>query len=182
MQKKADLLGLSDVFDEIPDWADPLQPFSEVNRPGFCAFGSTPNGTSSPWEWTISPPAPANCNLDAGVARSYIDTIIAYYAPRACYALSLQNCLQPLYNTKNLPAYEVGLEVAPVPTTNQLNFNAKETIRAISVYDLSGRIVRTVNSIDSNTYTLDRQTLASGLYIAEIHFDKGAVRRKVIFE
>ncbi len=181
VQTKADQLGLNNVFNQIPDWADPLQPFSEVNQVGFYAFGSTPNGTSSPWEWTISPPAPANCNLNASVARSYIDTIIRYYAPRACFALNLP-CKDLILDTKNLPAYEVGLEVAPVPTTNQLNFNAKETIRAISVYDISGRIVRTINSIDSNTYTLDRQTLANGLYIAEIRFDKGAVRRKVIFE
>jgi acetyl esterase/lipase len=181
LQDRAEAFGNNVVFESIPAFADP---YATTGYSGYIPFSGTPNNTSSPWEWTktpTTPPTPATCNGDGAVARDYIDTIITYYAPRACFALNLP-CKDQIVNTKNLPANEVGLNVAPVPTSSELRFSAKELIRSINVYDLNGRVVRTVNSVDNTNYTLQRQGLTNGLYIIEARFDKGAVRRKVIFE
>lgn len=176
--------GNNTIFESVPAIVDPyrVEGFS-----GFRPFVGTPNNSSSPWEWRAGPnPAPPSplfdCNNDAASARSYIDTIIGFYAPRACYALGLQNCINALVKTKDIADAQVGLQVAPVPTSAELNFNAKEDIRSIQVYDLNGRVVRSINSIDNTSYVLQRNDLVNGLYIVEIRFDKGAVRRKVVFQ
>jgi len=184
MQPYAEAYGNNDIFKTIAPSSDPYGANSTSGLVGFYPFEGTPDDTSSPWEWTnpagVPPPAPtADCNVDASIARTYIDTIIGYYAPRGCVALGL-NCNITL-SAKNLYGFEVGLQVSPVPATDVVNISAKELIRQIYVYDLNGRLVKALTAIDQLNFQLQRTGLQNGLYIAEIRFDQGTAKQRIIF-
>jgi hypothetical protein len=84
--------------------------------------------------------------------------------------------------TKELNEVELGLQVAPVPSSDAVTFRTKETpIRHLYVYDLSGRLVKAATNINSNVYEMQRNNLINGMYIAELRFDNGFVKRKIIF-
>jgi hypothetical protein len=184
MQEYAAGYGLNDVFDNVPASSDPYGAASPSNLNGFFPFNGTPANTSSPWEWTsysgVPAPLPStSCNTDAASARTYIDTIIGYFAPRACVTLGLP-C--SFVNTKEIKAVDLDLNVAPVPAGDVVTFTtANEPIRAVFVYDLSGRMVKSVTNINDNSFRLEREQLQNGLYIAELRFDQGFVKRKIVF-
>ena len=183
MQTIAANLGLNEIFNTVPEGFDPYGEASESNLNGFFPFFGTPDDTSSPWEWTSysgSPaPAAADCNVDGAVARTYIDTIIGYFAPRACVTLGL-GC--NFVKTTELSDLQLGLQVSPVPSSDAVTFQTKETpIRQIYVYDLSGRLVKAHTGINSNVFQMQRNSLQNGMYIAELRFDGGFVKRKIVF-
>lgn len=184
MQQIANDLGLNEVFNTIPAGFDPYGDASISSMNGFYPFVGTPNNTSAPWEWTpadfLPAPAPtAGCNQDAAVAHAYIDTIIGYFAPRACVTLGL-GC--NFVSIKELNELDLGLQVAPVPSSDAVTFRTKEApIRQIYVYDLSGRLVKANTGINSNVYEMQRNSLPNGMYIAELRFDGGFVKRKIVF-
>lgn len=184
MQDIAAELNLNDIFETIPDGFDPYGELSISSKNGFYPFVGTPDNTSSPWEWTPSgyspaPAATADCNQDGAVAHAYIDTIIGYFAPRACVTLGL-GC--NFVKTKELSDLELGLQVSPVPSSDAVTFQTKETpIRQIYVYDLSGRLVKAHTGINSTVFQMQRNSLTNGMYIAELRFDGGFVKRKIVF-
>lgn len=174
--------GNNTIFESVPA---ALDPYKVPGFSGFRPFVNTPNDDSaSPWEWKAGPnPAPpsplATCNNNAVTARAYIDTIIGYFAPRACLALAL-GC--NFSEVKQIDGIALGLSVSPVPAVDAINFTTKEEpMRSIYVYDLNGRLVKAITSINSNAYTLQRNALANGLYIAELRFDAGVVNKKIVF-
>lgn len=183
MQPYADAYGNNDIFKTIAPSSDPYGANSSSNLVGFYPFEGTPNNTSAPWEWTsysgVPAPTATDCNVNPTVARTYIDTIIGFYAPRACVALGL-SCNITL-GAKNLYGFEVGLQVSPVPATDVVNISAKELIRQVYVYDLNGRLVKALTSIDQLNFQLQRTGLQNGLYIAEIRFDQGTAKQRIIF-
>jgi len=184
MQEIADAFGNNTVFGTIPAGFDPYGASSGSAYSGFYAFNNTPDNSSSPWEWTSStgvppPAASANCNEDGASARLYIDTIIGFFAPRACVTLGL-GC--NFVSTKELNELELGLLVSPVPAVDAVTFQTKEVpMRQIYVYDLNGRLVKAHTNIDNNVFQMQRNSLPNGLYIAELRFDDGFVKRKVVF-
>lgn len=189
MQKIANDLGLNDIFNTIPAGHDPYGANSISNYNGFYPFVGTPTPpgatteSSGPWAWTsyVGTPAPTatGCEVDGAVARLYIDTIVGYFAPRACVALGL-GC--NFVNTKELSDLEVGLKVSPVPAIDVVNFvSEKQKMTDIYVYDLNGRLVKAHTSIEANAFQMPRNALVAGLYIAEVRYEKGFVKRKIVF-
>ncbi len=171
--------GVNNKFESIPA---ALDPYKVPGFSGFRPFKNTPNGTGSPWEWRVgnNPSTGGTCNNSATVARAYIDTIVAYFAPRACVALALGcnfvDAQEPINEA------ELGLSVSPVPAIDAVMFQTKgEEIRSIYVYDLQGRLVKAHTDINSSAFRMERNVLANGLYFAELRFDKGAARRRIVF-
>jgi Secretion system C-terminal sorting domain len=182
MQAYADKYGLNEIFNTIPAGADPYGDVSLSSHVGYYPFVNTPNNSASPWEWTkvpTTPPTPADCNGDAASSRLYIDTIIGFYAPRACVALAL-GC--NFVSIKEINDFEVGLKVAPVPAVDAVNFvSEKEQMRSIYVYDLNGRLVKAHVEINANSFRMQRNSLPNGLYVAEVRYDAGFVKRRIVF-
>lgn len=184
MQTIATGYGNNDIFNTIPADFDPFGENSGSPLSGFYPFNNTPNNSSSPWEWTSysgvpAPAASAACNEDGASARTYIDTIIGFFAPRACVTLGL-GC--NFVSTKELNGFDLGLSVSPVPTVDAVTFQTKEVpMREIYVYDLNGRLVKAHTSIDNNVFQMQRNSLPNGMYIAELRFDEGFVKRKIVF-
>ena len=143
---------------------------------------------SAPWDWWN--PA-TNPNHATGISlapdmspergRAYVDTIMAYYAPRACVVLDL-DC--NLVGTDEVLAKEdVQLKVAPNPATSSVLFQsaAEFPIRDLLLYDLNGRLLQTNLQINNNAFELQRGDLPPGIYLARLRFDEGIASQKLIF-
>ena len=74
--------------------------------------------------------------------------------------------------------------MAPNPATTdvQITVSDKTPVRSYAIYDISGRMVRNMNDINTNALTIRRQGLENGMYIIRMQFDGGMLSKKVIFE
>ncbi|MCS7037946.1 MAG: T9SS type A sorting domain-containing protein [Saprospiraceae bacterium] len=194
IQPIQDQLGNNAVFSLGGLLSDPISVFARTingGREGFYPFLRAAND-SSPWDWNRIIPntqlpngqvVPLNCNTDSVAARRVIDTIIAYYAPRACRALGL-NC--PGISVKAEEVFDASLvlTVFPNPATSGMWFSSdsEHPIQAIEVFDISGRMVRQVRGIEASTYVLQRDGLPDGIYVAKLYFPQGVAARRILFE
>lgn len=138
--------------------------------------------TTAPWEWSEAVPGNPTCNLDKASALIYWDTILKFYAPRACFALGLQNCIDKVLSDKEQPVQNIDVLAAPNPATSEIRFTTEEEILAIQVYDRTGRLVRNVSKVENNNYTLHRDGLNAGMYVVKLSFETGFVTKMVSFE
>lgn len=123
-----------------------------------------------------------NPGMSPEQGRAYIDTIIAYYAPRGCVALGL---CENIVNVEDvtLTGEEVGLSMAPNPATQSIRIetNATTPIQDVLVFTLNGTLAKVKQNVNESQYTLDRLGLTSGMYIVKLRFEDGIVTKKVIF-
>ncbi|MGB0862492.1 MAG: T9SS type A sorting domain-containing protein [Saprospiraceae bacterium] len=197
--------GYSDVYTDranmINDGLEGLFPFDTPTWTG--ATGNVEE--SSPWEWwdatywSTQPhnscPAGAplsacnshiinsinNPNMSKAKAMSHIDSIIGYFTPRACAVLDLP-C--STVSDKEVQLTDVQLVVAPNPASNRVRFTAEagKNITDIHLYDIQGRLVSVYHSINNTQYDLQRDGLATGLYVAKVYFEEGVVSKKIMFD
>lgn len=160
----------------VIDWWDPNSP-----APGA--------GMGIPWNLLPHPLDPTgmssfhdinsitNENMSAEKARANIDTIMAYFAPRAYLALDLE-----LVNTDNITAEEVNLEIAPNPVTSEVTFrsSADNPMKTIRLFDINGRQIQNHDAVNESNYMLQRGNIANGIYIAMITFEEGVVTKKLV--
>jgi hypothetical protein len=87
-------------------------------------------------------------------------------------------------NAIDLTDAKVNLKMAPNPATNQLQISVSDEtpVRSLGVYDISGRLVKSVADINASYYMLRRENLQDGMYIIRMQFDSGVLSKKVIFE
>ena len=182
LARKSDGYGNNDVFKAIPSGYDPYAIGNKSGRLGYYEFLGTPDDQSGPWEWAAKDNPPSTCNQNSATAKIYIDTIIGYFAPRACVALGL-NC-DFKSSTKDLVDANVNLKMVPNPATVDMNITVSDEtpIRSITLFDISGRAIRTTNNVNASFYNLRRESLQDGLYLIKLNFDKGTLTKKIIFE
>ncbi len=194
VQMKANALGLNSVFADADFGINGYEDYSAVadNRNNgwdglFPLYGSAGPTDSSPWQWwdaatnpNHNPDNPVHQDMSPQKGMSYCDTMIAYVAPRACMALGL-NC--PTVNVKELNEQEVGLQLGPNPATDfvRVTTNAEFPIQHIYVYDMAGRLVKAYTSLHTNDFTIQRNVLPAGMYVATFHFKEGRVTKQLLF-
>jgi hypothetical protein len=125
-----------------------------------------------------------NPGMSAAKARLYIDSIMNFIVPRACVAMDLP-CAGVVTSTEELlQASTTKLTIAPNPAQNFITFESEVTnpIRAIELYDMSGRLVRQIAKVDNHQFNMMRNALPNGMYIAKVKFEGGILSKKVIFE
>jgi hypothetical protein len=76
----------------------------------------------------------------------------------------------------------VEVNIYPNPTAGIVNLVSGKNIDHVNVYDISGRLVKTVNKISSDKTVLDLSSLANGTYILKIQADNKVVTKKVIIK
>ncbi|MBV6439845.1 MAG: hypothetical protein EPGJADBJ_01499 [Saprospiraceae bacterium] len=176
-------LGLNAIFSGIPDNVDPYGNIADSRNDGRNGLFLLPNpNTSSPWEWSAAPPMPATCNTNRNTAVAYIDTIIKYYAPRACLALNL-GC--GFVKTKDVVSAEkVQLKASPNPAHDYITLQSNELypMEGVELYDASGRMIRARENVSGSTYLLQRKELPNGFYIAKVYFKDSIAATRIIFE
>ncbi len=183
--RKADRFGNNDIFKTIPAGNDPIGKAKNSGFLAMCPFSGTPNNSSSPWEWQkagLPAPTPADCNTDAKSAKMYIDSIVGYFAPRACVALNL-GC-NFVVATKDINDLDIDLTIAPNPAIDRIRFEstAESPIAAITLMDLTGKSLRTIKNINASYYELYKDQLQTGMYLVKLDFEKGSLTRKIMFE
>lgn len=148
---------------------------------------------SDPWTWwdstvmkTIAPTNHAssitgNPGMSAAKGRRYIDTIIAYFAPRAFAVLNLGTFTS---TPDLLKDHQVGLKIMPNPLTTQttIQSNPDSKIKGIVVYDVNGRVIRSVKNVNTNQFVLQRNNMPNGIYYVQIGFDKGNITKSIVVQ
>lgn len=178
--------GINKRFNSIKPEFDSASTTNPSGYNGFYEFRSTPNNTSSPWEWAASATTSGGatgCNTDAASSKAYIDTIMTYFLPRACVGLELP-CSNLVSSTTEFNNADVSLKFSPNPSSDFIRFETtdKSPIESMSVMDVTGRTLRTIKNINATYYELRKDQLQSGMYFVTLDFAKGSLTRKVIFE
>lgn len=187
-------LGINDVMED--NYIDPISiKAAELNGNihGSYLFYSDDPTESAPWNATgsIEPYGVAGSDCpgtaaDQADAAIYMDTVIQYFIPRACKVLGL-NCGDlstyiDVTNTDELTTAEVGLSVVPNPAVNEVRFNTATEMEHIYIYNTVGTLVATHENVHNTQYTINRDGLATGLYVAMIKFENGYTAQKIMFE
>lgn len=184
--------GNNDIFEKLPPTADKYGAIAKARNggaSGFFPFIGMLNKTSAPWEWTsysgVPKPLQVDCNVNAAIARAYIDTIIGYFAPRGYIALSPKSACPPVgTNDHLLRDNSVQMTIVPNPAIGQTIISVPEglPLLGLDLFDASGRLVRSVQHLGSSTYTLERAGLPRGVYIVKAYFENGVLAQKLVFE
>lgn len=182
--------GTNDVF-ELAEGYAPGLPYTtsanELNN-GFKGLypliGSNPFD-SAPWEWWAS----TNVNNSNGLATnpdmsemkamSFIDSIIGYSAPRIACALDLPEspCFVGIYEKE-----EAEVKVFPNPAYDRFTIRSGENIKMYTIYDMTGKIVRSRQNINANNEVVRIEDLARGIYMIEVTTETGVITQKITKE
>lgn len=165
---------------------DALSQQAEALNGGYEAFYPFLGDDSSPWAFAASAnpyglTTSPNCETFAATHQAYADTIMRYFAPRACAVLGLSaDCA--LVNTKNLTTSQVGLSAQPNPAVD--NFILKSDVRyemqSIEIVDLAGRLCASYQNVNNTQFEVKRNGLSAGVYFARVMFKEGMVTQKVV--
>jgi hypothetical protein len=60
-------------------------------------------------------------------------------------------------------------KLSPNPATNMVSIESKNLIETIEIFDLIGKSIKTINSINSNHIDLNIEDLNSGVYIVNVN-------------
>ncbi|MFZ1706102.1 MAG: T9SS type A sorting domain-containing protein [Saprospiraceae bacterium] len=185
LAERIERLGNNEVFKKITPTKDPYGQANSTGFPAYYAFKNTYNNdTSAPWEWGASATTPGGatgCNTDAVAAKRYIDTIVGYFAPRACVALDLP--CQHTVSAKDITESDVNLVVSPNPASDVMYFRTKDSapMKSVELFDFMGRSLFLDNSINQTSYELRNNNLLPGMYYVKISFENGNLLKKVLF-
>ena len=158
----------------VIDWWDPSSP-----APGA--------GQGIPWNMLPHPSGGTfhdqglflNEGMSAEKSRLNIDTILAFYAPRAYVQLNLNELA---VSNVNIEANDVSLIIAPNPVGNEivLTSSAETPMKNVQIFDINGRLVRDYQGINNNYFFITRGNMPSGAYVVKVGFDNGEVSKKLI--
>ncbi len=184
VQRVVARVGLNDIFSTIPEGHDPIGDAKNDDFNGLCLFANTPNDTGAPWEWTDldnEELIATDCNGEASVAKTYIDSIMAYYAPRGCVALDL-NCdfVSATNDTKLDASY---LSIAPNPAQDYITVSStRSDINTVIFYGMDGKVITELTDLQTRSVTIERNDLPRGIYFVKASFDEGVITQKVMFD
>jgi len=163
----------------VIDWWDPNSP-SPIDGPGL----------GLPWNEVPSSSGLSmhdlelirNENMSAEKARANIDTIMNYFAPRACITLELSDCHSDIFTSSAEEQLDdSSIKIFPNPSNGLLTINASEkTLELIQVFDLDGRLVKSLSQIHGTEKEIDLSDLVKGIYLIKIQLNDAIVVRKIM--
>lgn len=74
------------------------------------------------------------------------------------------------------------VNIYPNPSKGIVNLNSDKNIDNVKVFDITGRLVKTINRVDSNKTIVDLTSFATGTYVIKIETGKKVVTKKVIIK
>lgn len=199
---KADALGNNNCFAPPPAYTDAYSLRANMvngGADGLFPF-ETDSAEGSPWEWfdstatvqfgttqygytvghcdTIYANAKlSNWNMSKTKALKYIDTIMNYLNPR------LQRCLGlPLWpaGVQQLTLNANDVQVYPNPADAMVNVQSNVVkLDAISVTDMTGRVVRNVEGVNQMHTKVNLAGLSPGIYFMTVNTDAGSITKKL---
>ena len=73
------------------------------------------------------------------------------------------------------------ISIYPNPTTDFVTLEGFNNISKISVYDLSGRMLKTISTLNDNQ-VIDFRTYSKGIYMLKINSEEGITTFKLVKE
>ncbi len=112
-------------------------------------------------------------------ARGNIAKIMDYVIPRACETLDL-GCGTVSVKEQQLDPNSVA--VLPNPTSGNLTVNVtgQEMIDQIEIYNIDGKLISSINSVNTAQYELSLNGQSSGMYIIKVYTENGVASKKVM--
>ena len=115
-------------------------------------------------------------------ANLYIDTVLAFMAPRLGVAMDLFETVT-VSNKKFVN--DANISVYPNPADNRLYIDYKggsKMIREVSLMDYTGRIISNYTNINRPQFDLRRENLPTGMYLVKIKVDDQYTMKRVMFK
>jgi len=72
------------------------------------------------------------------------------------------------------------ISIYPNPVTNQLTISSISTISKVSIIDVSGRVIRTINTNKVSTLTIDLSQLSAATYFIKVQNQQGNSTKKIL--
>jgi uncharacterized protein (DUF1501 family) len=117
-----------------------------------------------------------NNTTNQGYANSKVSNLIKVEntVPSGCYSNNLLST-NDFGNRNDIVVY-------PNPTVETVNINSiNNSINVVSVYSLDGKLVATFrNPMTSDSYSIDVQNLATGIYTLKVETNNGSFTKKII--
>lgn len=178
-------LGNNEVW-ENAGFDDPLSTYAlSVNggEEGFFRFLGT--SEYAPWAFATSPSpygvANAMCDTDFASASAYLDTILAYFAPRACAVLDLDEECVAIPSASH-EIWPNALKISPNPADGDVLVEAASPILALELYDLQGRLLWQKGALRESSERIPRGHLPPGLYVLRARFEQEIRSTKITWE
>lgn len=148
----------SEVANSRNDGFDGLFPLTSVPN------ASSNSHNTAPWRWWSEAAGPDS--PPAELAKSYLDTMLAYVAPRACMALGLDCANLTSAPTLPAPASAPPIAFAPNPASGLTEARlpiATDRRGRLWLIDANGRRLRALETVGEQA-TLDLHGLPAGVY------------------
>jgi acetyl esterase/lipase len=165
--------------DTLQEWGDPWNWYdSTTSVTGWDAFwqGNAPYPASVAWcrNNRTSPRTEAAASL-------YIDTIIAYLAPRLAVTMGIETSVTAIDNLID----DQDVSVYPNPSNGRVSVSYLGTdgkqIDEIKLMDISGRTVRAYRDIRATQFEIQKGELSSGLYMLQTRVGDRLSNKKIVF-
>lgn len=194
VSRRLDSLNINTQFSRLLPSYNPYKSDFQARNGGtylnglFPFYGDTITD-SSPWDfYSANDPYyqtafAGNPRMSQAKSNRMIDSIMTFVLPRACIALNLP-CKGAVTSTEEvLSANAYKLTVAPNPAQTNVVFESEvyNPIQSIELFDISGRQVHAIRNINTNQYSLDRNGLPAGMYVAKVKFEGGILTKKLVF-
>lgn len=193
VQRRVAALGLNNVFAPVEAQNDIYTQNANENNDGYTGLyplvrPANRVNDSAPWEWwNSSNPNHAsasmtNPDMSPEKAKMFIDTVIAYAAPRMMCALELPGsiCLTSGVESQDeLTSSFVTLY--PNPTKDVTTIHSRNMMNRVEVINMMGSVVYSTAGLQTSQHVLNEK-FASGFYLVNIYTDKGMVVEKLIIE
>lgn len=123
-----------------------------------------------------------NADMSKAKAMTYIDSIMGYFAPRACAVLDLP--CSTVSTERVLDRENAQLDVAPNPASEMVRFTSKsgKQILSVELYDINGRLVQNHYNVNNPQFIMNRNGLTPGFYVAKVRFEDGFTSEKIMFD
>lgn len=159
------------------DWWD--SEFWSMSQPQQCADAMIPL-TACNWD-LLSRANNPDASFEKGT--TYMDSLINYFAPRACVTLDLP-CASNYTENSVIDVLDASvLTLAPNPASTSVTVSAEgKTIQTIAVFGIDGKLYNQVKNVNAESITIQRKDLPTGIYFVKAYFEDGVATQKVTFE
>jgi acetyl esterase/lipase len=153
------------------EWFDSTTVFQAMTL----GLGFTIGHADTVWANAISD----NPDMSRTKAIAYIDTVMGYLNPRMYRALGLNVGINEISSMSEL------ISVYPNPATSQITVNLENIsslAKAMELFDISGRMVYSLQEINHQVMTINTKSFEAGVYSLKISFENGNVVKKITIQ
>ncbi len=120
-----------------------------------------------------------NPNLSRESGLAYVDTIMDFFIPRAFLALNLETVA-----VDEVPLIDAGMTLSPNPASAfvRVRTDNEFEILDLGIYDITGKLVQSHIGINTSDYSIQRNSLPSGMYLVKAKFENGIQSSKLLIE